>query len=102
LPSESPRMVPDSASAALSSRPQPAPSTRKRVYPKRVPSSIPLDRRKDALQSALAGRNLHQVAAETGCYSIVPIELWLRDIERRLGVVQQDVRDLHEIQRKAA
>lgn len=60
-----------------------------RRYPKRAPSSLVPEQRAFALRSAKYGRSLHDVSVEFSVAAIVPIELWLRDIERRLMVVER-------------
>lgn len=56
---------------------------RNRVYAKRVPSVLPMERRAEIVSSVRAGRSIHQVAQEHSVAEVVVVELWVRDLARR-------------------
>lgn len=77
------------AQAAIS---QPSASKGNRVYPKRVPSSVPQAKRAAALRSVLAGQSLHQGACAAPCAVVVLVEEWLRSIEREIESLRSELR----------
>lgn len=61
---------------------------RQRVYAKRVPSSLPPEKKVLALGWLKSGRNVHQCAQEFSCSEVVIVEVWLRDVARRLAALE--------------
>ncbi|MEI9975064.1 MAG: hypothetical protein WDO73_25240 [Ignavibacteriota bacterium] len=69
--------------------PQPSQAKQKRRYPKRMPSSLQPAQRVSALQSARQGRSVHEVSLEHSVSAIVTIEIWLRNLDRRLSLLER-------------
>jgi len=68
------------------------PAKGKRAYSKRVPSAVPAARRAEALRSVRAGRSLHQESCEMSSSSLILIEEWLRNLDRRITDIEYELR----------
>jgi len=81
----------DSRPSAIAEVP---PVKAKRAYrnSKRVPSAVPAARRAEALRAVRAGRSLHQESCEMSSSSLILIEEWLRNLDRRITDIEYELR----------
>lgn len=64
----------------------------KRRYPKRMPSSLTKMQQSLAVQTVRhTKRSVHEVAHEYSVANVVVLELWLRNLERRLAILEAEL-----------